>query len=219
MVIPAGHNWYTHEPKDVISCQTVDLLYDQVLRTDQEVGANRPDLVIKDKVAKKNIHPGRVLPMWPQHIQSRGKESRKIHWFKGAAAENVGLWLHCYTCYYWRTGWCDSQLERLSCYDPWMPKHYHVPKSNIVRIKENPYGRLIAKPLKRTMSHRSRKPLGHKETTKQLQTLCLWHEKSFHFRSLSLFLSAFTTFFLRRLAAFIVIDEICMKCDYESPNL
>ena len=39
--------------KEVISCKSVDLLYDQVLKTDLEVGANRPDLVIKDKVAKK----------------------------------------------------------------------------------------------------------------------------------------------------------------------
>ena len=42
-----------HEPKEVIIHKSVDLLYDQVLTTDMEVGANRPDLVIKDKVSKK----------------------------------------------------------------------------------------------------------------------------------------------------------------------
>ena len=51
--IPTGKSWASHLPKEVISCKSVDVLYDQVLRTDLEVGANRPDLVIKDKVAKK----------------------------------------------------------------------------------------------------------------------------------------------------------------------
>ena len=40
-------------PKDVIVDKNVDILYDQVIQTDLEVGANRPDLVIKDKNAKK----------------------------------------------------------------------------------------------------------------------------------------------------------------------
>ena len=51
--IPTGKSWSSHLPKEVISCKSVDLLYDQVIRTDLEVGANRPDLVIKDKVGKK----------------------------------------------------------------------------------------------------------------------------------------------------------------------
>ena len=44
--LPRGKNWYFHEPKDVIVTKNVDILYDQVLTTDQEVGANRPDIVI-----------------------------------------------------------------------------------------------------------------------------------------------------------------------------
>ena len=51
--LPCGKNWYAHEPKEVIVSKNVDILYDQVLHTDQEVGANRPDIVIKDKSAKK----------------------------------------------------------------------------------------------------------------------------------------------------------------------
>ena len=51
--IPTGKDWFSHAPKEVIACNNVDLLYDQVLRTDLEVGANRPDIVIKDKAAKK----------------------------------------------------------------------------------------------------------------------------------------------------------------------
>ena len=51
--LPTGKNWFMHEPKEAIIHKSVDLLYDQVLTTDLEVGANRPDLVIKDKVSKK----------------------------------------------------------------------------------------------------------------------------------------------------------------------
>ena len=53
--IPCGQNWYLHQPKDVIIDKNVEILYDQVLSTDMEVGANRPDLVVKDRVLKKTF--------------------------------------------------------------------------------------------------------------------------------------------------------------------
>ena len=67
--IPTGKSWASHLPKEVISCKSVDVLYDQVLRTDLEVGANRPDLVIKEKVAKKAYIYNRCnLPMRYQYL-------------------------------------------------------------------------------------------------------------------------------------------------------
>ena len=51
--LPTGQNWFMHEPKEAIIHKSVDLIYDQVLTTDMAVGANRPDLLIKDHVAKK----------------------------------------------------------------------------------------------------------------------------------------------------------------------
>ena len=42
-----------HEPKEVITSKNVDILYDRVIKTDIEVGANRPDIVIKDLSSKK----------------------------------------------------------------------------------------------------------------------------------------------------------------------
>ena len=51
--LPRGKNWYLHEPKETIVTKNVDILYDQVLTTDQEVGANRPAIDIKDKTAKR----------------------------------------------------------------------------------------------------------------------------------------------------------------------
>ena len=44
---------YMHEPKEVITSKNVDILYDRVIKTDIEVGANRPDIVIKDLSSKK----------------------------------------------------------------------------------------------------------------------------------------------------------------------
>ena len=51
--LPCGRNLNCHEPKEVISCNTVNIFFDQVLSTDLDAGANRPDLIIKDKVVKK----------------------------------------------------------------------------------------------------------------------------------------------------------------------
>ena len=42
-----------HIPNEIIISEHVDLVYDQVLFTDLEVGANWPDILIKDKTAKK----------------------------------------------------------------------------------------------------------------------------------------------------------------------
>ena len=51
--LPAGQNWFMHEPKEATVNEQVDLIYDQVLTTDMAVGANRPDILVKDKAAKK----------------------------------------------------------------------------------------------------------------------------------------------------------------------
>ena len=69
----------------------VDILYDQVVHTDLEVGANCPHLVIKDKRAKKDICSRSILPMQFKHIQSRGNKDRKIQGVVGATTKNVGV--------------------------------------------------------------------------------------------------------------------------------
>ena len=53
--LPRGKNWYLHEPKETIVTKNVDILYDQVLTTDQEMGANRPDIDMKHKTAKRTF--------------------------------------------------------------------------------------------------------------------------------------------------------------------
>ena len=53
--LPCGQNWFQHQPKEVIIDKNVEILYDQVICTDLEIGANRPDLIVKDKGLKKTF--------------------------------------------------------------------------------------------------------------------------------------------------------------------
>ena len=69
--LPTGKNWYMHVPKEAITSECVDLVYDQVLFTDLEVGANRPDILIKDKAAK-NLSNLCFLSVRYQHSQNGG---------------------------------------------------------------------------------------------------------------------------------------------------
>ena len=46
-------NWFTHNPRDVILSKNVEIIYDQIISTDRPIGANRPDIIVKDIVQKK----------------------------------------------------------------------------------------------------------------------------------------------------------------------
>ena len=87
--IPTGKNWFEHLPKEVISCKSVDLLYDQVLKTDLEVGANRPDIVIKDKDAKKTY----ILDVTcPCDINIYKAEATKVAKYIGLKGQLQKMW-------------------------------------------------------------------------------------------------------------------------------
>ena len=51
--IPVGNNWFNHNPADVSRSDKCEIIYDQTITTSRPVGANRPDIIIKDKVHKK----------------------------------------------------------------------------------------------------------------------------------------------------------------------
>ena len=87
--IPTGKDWFSHAPKEVIACNNVDLLYDQVLRTDLEVGANRPDIVVKDKTAKKTY----ILDVsCPCDINIYKAEATKVAKYIGLKGQLQKLW-------------------------------------------------------------------------------------------------------------------------------
>ena len=48
-------NWFRHEPADVVLNDKCEIIYDQVMATIGPVGANCPDIIIKDKITKKAL--------------------------------------------------------------------------------------------------------------------------------------------------------------------
>ena len=87
--LPCGNNWYVHEPKEVIVNKDVDILFDQVVQTDLEVGANRPDLVIKDKSAKKTYL---VDVSCPCDLNIHKAEATKIAKYRGLRMQLQKIW-------------------------------------------------------------------------------------------------------------------------------
>ena len=87
--VSRGDNWYSHAPKDVIMLSHLEVIYDQVIATDRPVGANRPDIVVRDKGRKK---------VWiidiscPCDTNVGKKEDEKIAKYAGLKAELQRMW-------------------------------------------------------------------------------------------------------------------------------
>ena len=87
--IPRGKNWYIHEPKEAIIAKNVDILYDLVLNTDAEVGANRPDIVVKDKAARRTY----IIDVCnPCDLNIFKAESTKIAKYIGLKGQLQKMW-------------------------------------------------------------------------------------------------------------------------------
>jgi hypothetical protein len=50
--IKTAENWYSHIPKAVCECEDITVLQNQGVKTDTDVLANRPDIIIKNKTDK-----------------------------------------------------------------------------------------------------------------------------------------------------------------------
>ena len=87
--LPCGKNWYCHEPKEVISGKTVDVLYDHVVSTNLDIGANRPDLIIKDKVAKRSYI---IDVSCPCDLNIHKAEATKIAKYIGLRGQLQKMW-------------------------------------------------------------------------------------------------------------------------------
>ena len=46
-------NWYLHKVVDVVRSAEVEIVYDQLITTDRPIGANRPDILVRDKINSK----------------------------------------------------------------------------------------------------------------------------------------------------------------------
>ena len=88
-MLPCGDSWFLHEPKEVITHNNVDLIYDQVLQTDLPVGANRPDLVVKDKIMKKTYI---IDVSCPCDLNIHKMEATKTAKYVGLKGELQKMW-------------------------------------------------------------------------------------------------------------------------------
>ena len=87
--IPCGDNWFAHAPKDVTLQKNVEVVYDQIIQTTRPIGANRPDLVVRDLSSRKAL----IIDIaCPNDINVIAKESEKISKYQPLCAELRKLW-------------------------------------------------------------------------------------------------------------------------------
>ena len=78
-----------HKPADVIMDKKVEITWDMILNTDREVGANRPDIVIRDKAQKKTY----IIDIsCPSDVNVNSKENEKISKYSGLRVELAKIW-------------------------------------------------------------------------------------------------------------------------------
>ena len=87
--LPCGSNWYVHKPKDVILTKDVEIAYDQTIITDGPVGANRPDILVRDMVKKKTYI---VDVSCPCDVNVGLKENEKIAKYGVLRRELTKMW-------------------------------------------------------------------------------------------------------------------------------
>ena len=84
-----GDNWYKHVPAEVLINEKCELIYDQTISTTRPIGANRPDLIIKDKERKKAF----ILDVaCPVDTNTGKKEREKVGKYGGLRAELGRMW-------------------------------------------------------------------------------------------------------------------------------
>ena len=87
--IPRGENWFAHSPKDVILGNGVEVVYDQVIATDRPVGANRPDIIVRD-LRRKEVWILDVACPCDTNVEK--KESEKLSKYAGLKLELQRMW-------------------------------------------------------------------------------------------------------------------------------
>ena len=84
-----GENWFTHNPTEVTIYKKIEVVYDQIILTTRPVGANRPDILIKDLSNKKTYI---IDVSCPIDINVGKKEMEKISRYGALRAEAERMW-------------------------------------------------------------------------------------------------------------------------------
>ena len=87
--VKTGDNWFHHEPDDVVLNDKCEIIYDQVIATTRPVGANRPDIIVKDKTTKKALI---IDVSCPVDTNIGKKEREKVGKYAGLKGELQRMW-------------------------------------------------------------------------------------------------------------------------------
>ena len=84
-----GVNWFRHSPADVVIKNNTVIAYDQTIFTTRPVGANRPDILIKDISNKKTY----IIDIsCPVDTNVSKKEAEKIAKYGALRVEAERMW-------------------------------------------------------------------------------------------------------------------------------
>ena len=86
---PTEQKWHLHRPTDVVMDQKVEITWDMILTTDRAIGANRPDLVVRDKANKRVLI---IDVSCPSDVNVTTKENEKIAKYSGLRVELAKMW-------------------------------------------------------------------------------------------------------------------------------
>ena len=87
--VETGDNWFRHKPMDVVLKKNIEIIYDQIITTSRPVGANRPDLIIKDVANKKAF----IIDIsCPVDTNVNKKEMEKLSKYGGLRVELERMW-------------------------------------------------------------------------------------------------------------------------------
>ena len=87
--IPVPPNWSAHKPDEVIVTSEVEIVWDQFIDTDRPVGANRPDIIVRDKKAKETLI---IDVSCPCDLNVTKKENEKLLKYVGLKTELSRMW-------------------------------------------------------------------------------------------------------------------------------
>ena len=81
--------WYEHEPQTVQENNEATLIWDLPVHTDRQINANRPDIIVKDKISKKCFLIDMAVP---SDINVPKKELEKLSKYKDLETEIARMW-------------------------------------------------------------------------------------------------------------------------------
>ena len=86
---PTADKWYEHKPEKVTENEAATVLWDMPVNTDKEIKANRPDIIIKDKIEKKCIMIDMSIPS-ERNVSI--KEVEKLSKYQDLEIEVTRMW-------------------------------------------------------------------------------------------------------------------------------